>query len=102
MISELLKRTIRRERDGGQALRAGEPAMQHRARYLEDGLREVVLELQFVWPGRVVECELAWLDDGLAAVLQHGARTALAQCNQDEILIRTRDHHPTKIGRAHV
>src|SRR6266404_1915629 len=91
MISELLKRTIRRERDGGQALRAGEPAVQHRARDLEDGLCEVVLELQFVGPGGVVERKLSRLDDGLTPVLQHGARAALAERDQDEILICARD-----------
>ena len=103
MIGEFLDRTIRRERDRSQVLRAREPPVQHLARDLEDRLREVVVELQFVRPRRVVERELAGLNDGLTAVLQHRAHAAFTERDQDEVLVRARDprrraEHPLPAG----
>ena len=99
LIGEPVDRAIRREGDGRQAVRAGEPPMQLFARDLEDRLREVVVELQLVRPRRVVDRELAGPDDGLAPVLQHCTDAALAERNQDEILVgprnpRRRAEHP--------
>src|ERR1700751_5850452 len=62
IMSELLQRPIRTKADRCQRLRARDPALQHLARYLQDNLRESVVELQFIRARRIVDRELTWTD----------------------------------------
>ncbi len=50
-----------------------------------------MVEFQLVGARGVIERKLAGMDYGLAAILYDAAGAAVAERDQDEILIRTRD-----------
>src|SRR3954468_4314961 len=91
IVGDPLQRRVWSESAGSKGFGRAEPALQHLARHLEDGLREDAVEFQLVGTGGVIERKFSRMHHGLAAVLHHSAGAAIAERDQDEILIRARD-----------
>src|ERR1700736_75066 len=91
IMRELLQRTIRTEADGSQRLRARDPSLQHIARHLQNNLREILIELQFIGTRRIVDREVTRANDRFAPVLNDTTDAALAERDQKEVFTGASD-----------